>query len=365
MSRDPYVRAMERMNMNVAKHPPTQAMLDFLKDVFTKEQAALIGDFPLGAYTAEALSKELGRDLAELEGILVQMSQEGLIFEAKSESGGPEYSVLPFEPGIAEFQTIHGREDDKTRRRVQLWNKVHEEEGAFLKEALKEPELLRAALTDPPGRLIPIEETVAHDKEVACWERLSSIIEEATSFALGHCACRQMAKLNGHTCKTGVDNQCCIYFDKMADYLVERNYAKRATKEEVYELIKECNDAGCVNFVPNRLDIDPLVVCNCCGCCCGYLEKVKVARDADVNLMDKTNFRARVDEDTCTGCGECVEYCQLEALSLDGDVVRINEKYCMGCGVCISKCPMESLSLERVSSKKPIDIEIKLVGAGT
>ena len=54
MSQDQYLRMMERMNQNEAKHPPTQAMLNVLKELFTEEQAALVGDFPLGAYSARA-----------------------------------------------------------------------------------------------------------------------------------------------------------------------------------------------------------------------------------------------------------------------------------------------------------------------
>jgi len=43
MSQDQYMRMMERMNQNEAKHPPTQAMLNVLKELFTEEQATLVG----------------------------------------------------------------------------------------------------------------------------------------------------------------------------------------------------------------------------------------------------------------------------------------------------------------------------------
>ena len=85
MSQDHYLRMIERMNQNEAKHPPTQAMLNVLKELYTEKQAALIGDFPLGAYSAKDLAEKLGRDEGELKKVLEQMSADGLIFEAKDE----------------------------------------------------------------------------------------------------------------------------------------------------------------------------------------------------------------------------------------------------------------------------------------
>ena len=104
MGNDIYVKLVERMNLNVVKYPLTQAKLNFLKTIYTEEQAALIADFPVGAYTVKALSQKLNRDENELKEMLEQMSAGGLIFEAKNENDEPEYSVFAFEPGFSEVQ---------------------------------------------------------------------------------------------------------------------------------------------------------------------------------------------------------------------------------------------------------------------
>lgn len=364
MSEENYVRLMERMNQNEIKHPQTRAMLNLLKELFTEEQAALIGDFPLGAYTAKALAQKLGRNEEQLDKMLARMSADGLIFEAKTQHGEPEYSVLAFEPGLVELQYLKGNDDERTRKFVRMINSVQEEEAAVLEEALKQPEAAKEMFSHPVGRIVAIEENIANDKEIASWEKLSGIIENETSYAVGECGCKHIAKLNGNPCKSGAPSKCCVWFGKVADYLVEREYATRFTKEALYGLLKTCEDAGLVHFTTNRTLTDNIVLCNCCKCCCGYLKNNKRVREAGIQFTETTNFAACVDKETCIGCGECVEYCQLEALQLSGDTVSVNQQYCLGCGACIPKCPTQSLTLVRISHKKPPEPEIRIVGSG-
>lgn len=60
-----------------------------------------------------------------------------------------------------------------------------------------------------------------------------------------------------------------------------------------------------------------------------------------------SGFLAVVDSDTCAGCGDCLERCQFEALTLDGDLCLVNVARCVGCGLCVTVCPTGSLRLER------------------
>ena len=215
----------------------------------------------------------------------------------------------------------------------------------------------------PGGRIIAVEEHVSGDKELASWEKVSEVIENETSYAVGECSCKHGAKLRGTPCQSGGPSNCCIWFGKVADYLVERDYAVRYEKESVYKLLKECEDAGLVHFMGNNLDTN-IVLCNCCKCCCNYLKANKVVRQIGIQYTATSNFVCRVDEETCVGCGECVDICQLDALSVDDGTVKVNEQYCLGCGSCVSKCPTESLSLVRTSNNKPKLPHRKIVGAG-
>lgn len=53
----------------------------------------------------------------------------------------------------------------------------------------------------------------------------------------------------------------------------------------------------------------------------------------------------RIDEDTCSRCGECVGECPVEAIDLNGKV-SIDADRCLECGMCESVCPVGAVSLQ-------------------
>lgn len=53
----------------------------------------------------------------------------------------------------------------------------------------------------------------------------------------------------------------------------------------------------------------------------------------------------KVDAQKCTGCGDCVEVCPLEAISLNNDKAIIDEDACTECGLCVDECPNDAMSL--------------------
>jgi NAD-dependent dihydropyrimidine dehydrogenase PreA subunit len=53
-----------------------------------------------------------------------------------------------------------------------------------------------------------------------------------------------------------------------------------------------------------------------------------------------------VDEDKCTGCGNCVEICPSEVYQMEDEKsnpVRLEE--CVECWACVNQCPSESIHL--------------------
>lgn len=55
----------------------------------------------------------------------------------------------------------------------------------------------------------------------------------------------------------------------------------------------------------------------------------------------------KIDEDKCTGCGQCVSGCHEGALQLiDGKARMISELFCDGLGACIGDCPEGAIELE-------------------
>jgi len=55
----------------------------------------------------------------------------------------------------------------------------------------------------------------------------------------------------------------------------------------------------------------------------------------------------RIDEEKCTGCGDCITACAEGALAIvDGKARLVGEVYCDGLGACLGECPEGALSIE-------------------
>jgi Na+-translocating ferredoxin:NAD+ oxidoreductase subunit B len=52
-----------------------------------------------------------------------------------------------------------------------------------------------------------------------------------------------------------------------------------------------------------------------------------------------------VEIDTCTGCEECVDRCQMDAITIVEDKAQIDLGRCIGCGVCVYHCPTDAITL--------------------
>ena len=52
-----------------------------------------------------------------------------------------------------------------------------------------------------------------------------------------------------------------------------------------------------------------------------------------------------INEETCIGCGACIESCPTEALEMKDEKAKVDAEKCVDCGACIDECPVESISL--------------------
>ena len=56
----------------------------------------------------------------------------------------------------------------------------------------------------------------------------------------------------------------------------------------------------------------------------------------------------RIDEDLCTGCGDCVTPCAEGAIEIiDGKARVMKEELCDGAGFCLAVCPEGALTVEK------------------
>ncbi len=57
------------------------------------------------------------------------------------------------------------------------------------------------------------------------------------------------------------------------------------------------------------------------------------------------DFLPDVDPDKCTACGECADWCPVDAISI-GEVAFTDHGICIGCGECVATCPYSAIAVD-------------------
>ncbi len=63
-----------------------------------------------------------------------------------------------------------------------------------------------------------------------------------------------------------------------------------------------------------------------------------------VNICQERNFEA-VIEDSCIGCGLCVNACLMKAIQLESLKAHADSIQCCGCQLCKDECPTNSIKI--------------------
>lgn len=151
---------------------------------------------------------------------------------------------------------------------------------------------------------------------------------------------------------------CLIVGDPFATF-VEQHHPKRSrriTPNQAVEILQAENERGHVHhaFFKDAMLGRFYAICNCCACCCGAMN----AHRNGTPMLASSGYVSQVDEDLCIACGDCVEACQFDAITLNDYHAVVSVSDCMGCGVCESVCIQAAHSLVREPSKgEPLEIE--------
>jgi len=199
----------------------------------------------------------------------------------------------------------------------------------------------------PPLRTIPVEKSIPVPEKyhVSDYDSVRKLVENAPGpIAVADCICRQITEiLGGHCTKTDLMETCLIVGPDHARHYVDMGIGRFISKEETLDILDKVQEAGLILQPENSLK--PEAICVCCGDCCAMLKMVKnYPRPADLYL---SNYYSAVDPELCTGCQECIEKCQLEALVMVDSVAEVNLDRCIGCGNCVVICPSDAIQLKQ------------------
>ncbi|MBI4286421.1 MAG: 4Fe-4S ferredoxin [Chloroflexi bacterium] len=311
----------------------SERMKRVLRKIMDAEESGLVAGLPA---TVEEISGRLGKPVDETHRLLDGLFEKGLIFMT---SKGYQFarSVLQLHDATgsnASLDATYGRE------LLDLWKEFCDAEW-FQDRAKTAQEREK-----PAWRIVPALGVTAPGSRILPSEDLELILERATRFAVVPCPCRRIAR----SCSRPLD--VCLQLSRGAEYAINRGSGRELTREEVMEVLRQAEEAGLIHTVPNSAEVTS-VICNCCSDCCilyyplmkyGGLEK-GVAR---------SRFQADVDQALCTGCQDCIERCQFDALEMVRVVgqkrlkARLDPDRCYGCGLCAVGCEARAIKLAEV-----------------
>lgn len=332
-----YRRLQEHFNSFPLRFPATESGVEIrlLKRLFTPEEADIasvikcghVGSFDTYEILDEIFNrvKHLGYSKDEVEEHLGNMARKGAIM-GSTRNGKKIYANALLIVGLYEFQV------DKLTKEFQ------EDLDQYLDEAWYPA---NNDIRVRQLRTIPVGIKIEHENPIAKYDDIKVLFEQSVGpFSKINCVCRQSKDLLNEPCQVTDRREVCMAVGDMAQLYIDQGYGREIPKEEALHYLKKNEEEGLIFQLSNSQEM--IFVCSCCACCCAGLVGLKqLPNPADYT---SSNYQAVIDEELCSGCGNCVDRCQMEAITLN-DFAVIEQKRCIGCGNCIIGCPEEAISL--------------------
>ncbi|MBN2282154.1 MAG: 4Fe-4S dicluster domain-containing protein [Candidatus Marinimicrobia bacterium] len=339
-----YSNMEARLNKFPQGAPPSPLLTKILKILVTEKEANLISQIPIKPFTAKQAAKIWKMDLTESQKVLDELASRAMLIDS-DQKGETLYVLPPPMAGFFEFSMMRIRDDIDQKALSELFYQYLNVEEDFVRELFTEGDTQL-------GRVF-VNETVLPDEEaihVLDYERATEVIKTASAIGVSTCYCRHKMMHMGQACDAPLD--ICMTFNGSAESLVRHGHARQIDVTECMDLLHQAYDHKLVQFgenVRNRVAF----ICNCCGCCCEAM--IAARRFALLNPVHTTNFIPGITIPNCTGCGNCVSVCPVEALSLVSandpknpkrKIAILDENLCLGCGLCLRECNQGAITLK-------------------
>ncbi len=305
--------------------PPTKSGIELkiLQKLFSEKDARLFLSLTAEMKTPEDIAASLGRDAGELAAHLRDMRDRGLLFSIKK-GEVTKYSTIGYVHGIYEFQVTR-----MDKELAQMFSQYFDE--SFAQAMLFS--------TSSFVRTIPVQESLDAEHAVASFDDAAHILRSQKTIAVAECICRKEKSLEGKGCNK--PREVCFMFGSMGKFYIDQGLGRQIDTAEALRLLTEAQKAGLVTQPATAQN--PGGMCNCCGDCCGVLRALNLADKPAEHVT--AHYHAAVDAISCVGCEACLDRCQMNAITMRGDLAEINRDRCIGCGLCVLTCPSVSIRL--------------------
>ncbi len=320
------------------KAPWTETFHAILKELYTVEEADLIVRMPYRLSNLKRIQKITKIEENKLRKLLDGLCAKGLLMDIEVK-GEYLYMVSPMVIGIFEFTMMRTGGNLNVKECARLFHEYMFVDTSFIAANCIEGDKVSIL------RALPHEGTVAEEDfvEVLDFEKASQLVEEASRFGIGLCSCRhEKHHLDEKKCDFPLES--CASFDIGADFLIRNNLARKISKTEMLEHLARSRESGLVLSADN-VKKNITAICSCCGCCCNVL--LGISKFGINGLLVTSNFIAQPDVAICNGCGKCAKACPINAIEMSpvddpGSKIKkrakVDTESCIGCGVCVLKC---------------------------
>ncbi len=315
--------------------------LRILRRMFTPREAEMALNLTLIFEEAKVVARRAQAPVEETAAVLEKMSQKGLIYRLPHKGKPPRYMAAQFVIGIWEMHVNKldpGLIRDFNEYVPVLFN---------LQEWKKAPQL----------RTVPVEQSLDHKLEVFPFENAADLVKENTKFLEAPCICRKERRIMGEDCGKPEGN--CLIMGAGVDIYQNAGIGREISRAQALALLEKADEAGLVLQPSFSKKISN--ICCCCGCCCQVLKNIK--KHPHPSAQVSSPFMARLDPEPCSGCGVCVDRCQMGALQIKDEKAILDGTKCIGCGLCVSACPTGALRLQRKPAREQIRIPDKITTA--
>ncbi len=330
----------------------SKAFLAFLKIVYSPKEAELVQHL-------DVYAPKTAKELADISNIDIEVVKETLFPLTRRAAliGSKEKYRLPVIPSLLNLHMFYPDIKPNDLEAAKLYQQFYIKEHFFKYYATSEK-------GTPMLRAIPVNKAIHPETKTFDAEEAHAFIKGlgTKDLALVPCPCRtRTEKLGIRECKDKFPVGACIFIDKAAAHFHDIGLGKKVTKEQAIEYLDQMVELGLIPTTDNYIDDPHCIMCLCCGCCCSNI-RGRTRWDNPTAVLP-ANFLPKASDD-CIECGECVDRCILDALSMDKDKGRpmVNPEKCIGCGVCTIACPEDALRLHRFERTHTFQTPMDLYG---
>lgn len=319
------------------KYPQSERLRRILQKLVTPEEGQLLLQLPL---EPAELAQKMGLDEEAVQRKLQEFMERGLAI--------PTSKGVCFAHDMTQLHdsTLSSAEKWIDTELLDMWRDFRDAEWA---------QTMAGGLGDSYVQLIKVlpawkaMERSPDLGELLPEEDIRELIRGADPVAVVPCSCRRSMR----KCDAPLD--VCLQFNRGAEYAINRGAGRRISAEEAIAIAGESEEVGLIHTWAFGFARRLTAICNCCRDCCDIFA-LGMELGTTEQILQKSRFRAEVDQELCTGCQDCVERCFFEAIEMKQSPpskklkATLDKEKCFGCGLCAVVCEPEAITMKLVQT---------------